>query len=330
MDFARFPLAHLPTPLEPLAGLTELLDGPSIYIKRDDCTGLGFGGNKTRKLEFLIGAALEADEDAVITFGALQSNHVRQTAAACASAGLECHAILVRQVPNATQTYQRSGNLLLDDLFGATIHPVDSDEEAAVKLGELLEAFEVEGRKAAIHPPGGSTAVGTLGYVKAGIELAMDIQALDLAPAAICHATSTGGTQAGLITGLALAGCDVPVIGYDVYKGDEAKVAETVLALVEEVRALLENPPEIPRDAVIVKGGVIGPGYGLLTDEVREALVLCARYDGLLLDPVYSGKAMGGMIGDIRAGTYSGDQDVIFLHTGGAPGLFAYQDSLED
>ncbi len=330
MDFARFPLAHLPTPLEPMAGLTELLDGPSIYIKRDDCTGLGFGGNKTRKLEFLIGAALEADEDVVITFGALQSNHVRQTAAACASAGLECHAILVRQVPNDTETYQRSGNVLLDDLFGAVIHPVDSDDAAGAKLVELLEAIQGEGRKAAIHPPGGSTAIGTLGYVQAGIELAMDIEALELSPAAICHATSTGGTQAGLLVGLAIAGCEVPVIGYDVYKGDAAKVTDTVYGLVEEVRSLLDDPPAMSRDAVIVKDGVIGPGYGLLTDEVREVLVLCARYDGLLLDPVYSGKAMGGMIADIRAGVYSGDQDVIFLHTGGAPGLFAYQDSLEN
>ncbi len=328
MDFARFPLAHLPTPLEPMEGLTDFLGGPAIYIKRDDCTGLGFGGNKTRKLEFLIGAALEAEEDIVITFGALQSNHVRQTAAACASAGLDCHAILVRQVPNDTASYQQSGNLFLDDLFGATIHAVDSDEQAASKLGDLLEQFAGEGRKAAIHPPGGSTPIGTLGYVQAGLELAHDIAALDIAPAAICHATSTGGTQAGLVIGLARAGCDVPLIGYDVYKGDEAKVTETVWALVEETRALLPDTPPLARDRVIVKGGVIGPGYGILTDEVREALALCARCDGMLLDPVYSGKAMAGLIADIRAGLYGGDQDVVFVHTGGAPGLFAYQDSL--
>jgi len=328
MEFARYPLAHLPTPLEPLTTLSDVLGGPTIYIKRDDCTGLGFGGNKTRKLEFLIGAALEADEDTVITFGALQSNHVRQTAAACAHAGLDCHAILVRQVPNATVPYQKSGNVLLDDVFGASLHIVDDDDGAGHKLGELLTRFGREGRKVAIHPPGGSTAVGSLGYVYAGMELAHDFAALDLSPAAIFHATSTGGTQAGLIVGLAKADCAVPVISFDVYKGDLAKQAGIVRALVDEVAALFPDMASIPDDAIQIEGGVIGPGYGIVTDEVREAIDLCARLEGLLLDPVYSGKAMAGVIAAVRAGRFSADQDIVFLHTGGAPGLFAYQDSL--
>lgn len=328
MEFARYPLAHLPTPLEEMEGLSAALDGPTIYIKRDDCTGLGFGGNKTRKLEFLIGAALEADEDTVITFGALQSNHVRQTAAACARAGLDCHAILVKQVPNESSPYQQSGNVMLDDVFGAQLHIVDDDDGAAQKLGALLERFGNEGRKVAIHPPGGSTAIGSLGYVYAGQELAHDFDALGISPAAIFHATSTGGTQAGLIVGLALAGRDVPVISFDVYKGDLEKQAGIVRTLVGEVAGLFPNLSPISDDAVIIKGDVIGPGYGIVTDEVREAIDMCARLDGLLLDPVYSGKAMAGLIAAVRAGRFSADQDVVFLHTGGAPGLFAYQDSL--
>ncbi|MGB0920137.1 MAG: D-cysteine desulfhydrase family protein [Alphaproteobacteria bacterium] len=330
-NFPRERFAHLPTPLEPLNGLRNALDEalgeacPRLLIKRDDCTGLGFGGNKTRKLEFLVGQAKAEGNDTLITFGALQSNHVRQTAAAAARAGLSCIAILVEQVPYQGGSYTSSGNVMLDGLFGAELHRVADNEGAGQALGAVLERLGHEGRSALIIPPGGSTAIGALGYVDCALELEAQCKAQRIKPTALVMASSTGGTQAGLVTGFAAAQFACPVIGFDVYAGNPEKIAGDVTALAGEVAGLLPNPPTLHPDAVDVRDGVIGPGYGLPTDEMKEAVDLLATRDGVLIDPVYSGKAMAGLIQMIRVGAFSPDDTIVFLHTGGAPGLFAYE-----
>ena len=217
-DFPRERFGHLPTPLEPLNGLRAALgDGaPRLLIKRDDCTGLGFGGNKTRKLEFLVGQAKAEGNDTLITFGALQSNHVRQTAAAAARAGLACEAILVEQVPYEGRAYTRSANLLLDGLFGANVTRVADNDGAGEALMKILGKLGEEGRSALIIPPGGSTAIGALGYVACALELEAQCKDMGLTPTALIMATSTGGTQAGLIAGAAARGWHCPIIGFDV------------------------------------------------------------------------------------------------------------------
>ena len=321
-QFAREPLVHGPTPLEFLPRLSAELGGPQIWIKRDDCTGLGFGGNKTRKLEFLVGAARAEGADTLLTFGARQSNHARQTAAAAAKCGLGCELILVDQVGYAEPSYQTSGNVLLDGLFGAAVHHVPDDHAAAERLGVILAELENQARKAYLIPPGGSSDIGTLGYVAAGLELAHQLQHLDMVPDAIVHATSTGGTQAGLDCGLALAASEVPVIGYNVYAGD----VEAQRAAVQELRdrvADLVSADLTGRTLSILDAK--GPGYGLPTAEMREAVGLLAGLEGIALDPVYSGKAMAALISAIRDGRYGTDDVIVFVHTGGAPGLFAYE-----
>ncbi len=326
-NFPRERFAHLPTPLEPLNGLRAALgEGcPNILIKRDDCTGLGFGGNKTRKLEFLVGQAKAEGNDTLLTFGALQSNHVRQTAAAAARAGLSCIAILVEQVPYDGASYNSSGNLMLDHLFGAEVHRVPDNDGAGKALGEVLERLGHEGRSALIIPPGGSTAQGALGYVDCAIELEGQCKAMGISPAALIMASSTGGTQAGLIAGTAARAFHCPIIGFDVYAGDAPKIATDIRSLTEEVLSMLPGAPALHPDWVQVRDGVIGPGYGLPTAEMKEAVNLLATRDGVLIDPVYSGKAMAGLIGMVRAGAFTADDTIIFLHTGGAPGLFAYE-----
>lgn len=326
-NFPRERFAHLPTPLEPLNGLRAALgeNCPQLFIKRDDCTGLGFGGNKTRKLEFLVGQAKAEGNDTLLTFGALQSNHVRQTAAAAARAGLSCIAILVEQVPYAGAAYNASGNVMLDGLFGAELHRVADNDGAGEALGKILERLGHEGRSALIIPPGGSTAVGALGYVDCARELAAQCKALAINPKALVLASSTGGTQAGLIAGFAALGFKMPVIGFDVYKSSPEKMAAEVRPIAEELAGMLPGTPRLHPDAVDVRGGVIGPGYGLPTPEMKEAVELLATREGVLIDPVYSGKAMAGLIQMIRVGSFSANDTLIFLHTGGAPGLFAYE-----
>ena len=322
--FPRERIAHLPTPLEPLSGLQSFLGEtcPRLFIKRDDCTGLSFGGNKTRKLEFLVGQAKSEGNDTLITFGAAQSNHVRQTAAAAAKCGLNCIAILVEQVPYEDAAYQTSGNLLLDKVLGAEIHLVPNDEGAAVALGEVLERLGHEGRSALIIPPGGSTALGSLGYVDCAAELKEQCTGFGIEPKAIVLASSTGGTQAGLVAGAAALDWPVKIIAFDVYKGKDDPSA--IQALAQEVSDLIEGGPLHP-NAVELRRGVIGDGNGLPTPQMKEALALMAAHEGILMDPVYSGKALAGLIQMIRAGEFGAEDDVIFLHTGGAPGLFAYE-----
>lgn len=325
----RVELAHLPTPLERIDRLRAALgpDCPSLYVKRDDCTGLATGGNKTRKLEFLMGEALAQGAQAVITFGAVQSNHARQTAAAAAKLGLLCDLILIDMVDNDTEAYATNGNVLLDQLLGARVH-VTNSEDSAAKLQAVISEHSAAGRKCYVVPIGGSNAIGSLGYASAFIELTGQAASLDINIDAIIHASSSCGTQAGLIAGAALMRSPARIMGVNVYKKSSADIASSAHALALDVLVLANGAAEEIVDRVHVIDGYVGDAYGIPTNAMREAVLLTAQTEGLLLDPVYSGKAMAALIGHVRAGKFSRDQNVVFLHTGGSAALPAYVNAL--
>ncbi len=324
----RVSLAHLPTPIEPLPRLSAALGGPRILVKRDDCTGLGLGGNKTRKLEFLMAEAQQQGADTVITTGGIQSNHVRQTAAAAAKLGLACELVLTRVVPWGGDDYERSGNIQLDRLFGATVHLHDGGTDRNTAMAALATALKADGKRPFTIPTGGSNVTGALGYAAAALEIFEQLHTLGVKPKAILHACSSGGTQGGLSAGLAAIDPALRVVGVDVDANPES-VEGTVRQLAEEVWALLNLDGALPPDCITLESGYAGEAYGLPTTAMREAVNLCAELEGLLLDPVYSGKAMAGLIGMIRANRFTKDDTVVFLHTGGTPALFPYRDALE-
>lgn len=326
-DFPRANLAHLPTPLEFLPGLSKHLGGPGIYVKRDDCTGLATGGNKTRKLEFSLGEALAQGADTVITVGAVQSNHVRQTAAAACKLGLACEVMLEHRVQEPSETYRNSGNILLDRIFGANLreYPAGTDFEAAKEA--VADEVRARGGKPYYIPGGASNAVGALGYVQCGIELLQQIEEQGLSVDHIVTATGSAGTHAGLAVGLRSSGSDLPILGIGVNAPRDIQ-EERVYKLAVETADLLGVPGCVSRDDIVADCNYIGPGYGEPTDGMNEAILMLARQEGLLFDPVYSGKALAGMIDYIREGRFRQGQSIVFLHTGGSAGLFAYADTL--
>ncbi|WP_425988931.1 D-cysteine desulfhydrase [Brevundimonas sp. TWP2-3-2] len=329
MHLARFPrlrLAHLPTPLEPLPRLSEAL-GIDLWIKRDDCTGLAGGGNKTRKLEFLLGDAFEQDADTLVTQGAVQSNHVRQTAAAAAAVGLKCEVILEERTGSKAVDYVHNGNVLMDRLFGAVIRSVPGGSDMPAELEKTAAEIRARGGKSYVIPGGGSNAIGALGYVDCAREIVVQADELDLAIDLIVTATGSAGTHAGLVAGLAVLGADIPVLGIGVRAPKDRQEAN-VLKLAKETAALLGHPDRVKDEMVVANCDYVGAGYGLIDQAVVDALVLAARTDAILLDPVYTGKAMKGLIALARAGTFEG-QRVVFLHTGGAQGLAGYQGELD-
>jgi L-cysteate sulfo-lyase len=320
----RLQLADLPTPLEPLPRLTKALGGPKLWVKRDDLTGLAFGGNKTRKLEFLLADALLSRATSVLTFGALQSNHARQTAAATARLGMPCDLILSEMVDRNDAAYRSSGNLMLDHLLGAKVHllPKGADPEGLVR--DVVARREREGHRLYLIPPGGSNATGATGYALAYHEIMLQARAAGVEADAIVLASSSGGTQAGLIAGQALEGDGPSIVGVNVFKSD-GSVRDGVVALAEETSRLLHaSAPK--RTSVEVIDDQIGAGYGRPTEAMKEAVRLAAETEALILDPVYSGKAMAGLIALIRAKRWTPEESVIFLHTGGSPALFSYAD----
>lgn len=322
----RVPLAHLPTPLTPLDRLSASLGGPRIWIKRDDCTGLGTGGNKTRKLEFLIGAAEAEGAEVVITFGAVQSNHARQTAAACAARGLECHVLLARKVPWTDPGYETLGNVLLDHLFGAHVHLVDADDIRAA-YEALCSRLTADRRRYYVIPTGGSNGTGALGYAVCAAELLADCAACGLELTDIVHATSSAGTQAGLLAGLNLADReDVRVHGINVSEpaDEEGSLIDSICTIAGDACRLAGSAATVARERVLVDSGYIGDGYGLPTAATLEALHRLAELEGILLDPVYSGKAMSGLIGKIGRGELDHCSNLVFLHTGGTASLPVY------
>jgi len=330
MHLARFPrvrLAHLPTPLEPLPRLSEEL-GVELWIKRDDCTGLAGGGNKTRKLEFLLGEAFAQGADTLVTQGAVQSNHVRQTAAAAASHGLACEVILEERTGSKARDYVANGNVLLDRLLGAKHRFVPGGADMTAELEKTAAEVRSRGGKPYVIPGGGSNAVGALGYVDCAREIVVQADELDLPIDRIITATGSAGTHAGLVAGLAVLGADIPVLGIGV-RAPKDKQEVSVLKLARETAALLGHEDRVRAEMVEADCDYVGEGYGLIDQGVIDALKLAARTDGLVLDPVYSGKAMKGLIALALEGRFE-DETVVFLHTGGAQGLFGYQSELAE
>ncbi len=326
MHLARFPryrLGHFPTPLERLDRLSAALAGPEIWIKRDDCTGLASGGNKTRKLEFLLAAAVSEGADTLVTQGATQSNHVRQTAAAACRAGLDCHALLERRVTNQGVDYETAGNVLLDNMMDCTIdfRPEGLDMNAEAEA--LAETLRSEGRKPYVIPGGGSNPVGALGYAACAEELVGQADAAGLRIDHIVHATGSAGTQAGLLAGLFAMNAPIPVTGFSVRAPRERQI-DNVHALAVRTSELIGARGDLPREMVVAHDDQVGPGYGQPTEAMVEGMLLLARLEGILLDPVYSGKGFAGLLSMIRNGDFKKGERVVFLHTGGSVALFAY------
>ena len=328
MHLARFPRVRLfptPTPLEKLENLSRALGGPEIWIKRDDCTVVATGGNKVRKLEWLIGEALAQGATHVVTQGAVQSNHVRQTAAVARKFGMKCTALLEHRVETNDQDYLESGNVLLDKLFGCAIVYRSSGLDMNAEAEAFGEQLRSQGEKAYVIPGGGSNWVGALGYVSCAQELMQQADETGLAIDRLVTATGSSGTHAGLLVGLIGMNAAVPVLGIGVRLPKDRQEAN-VHRLAEETAQQLGVRGGVPRNAVVANCDYVGPGYGMPTEGMREAVEMLAQEEGILLDPVYSGKAMAGMIDLIRKGEIPSNERVVFLHTGGAVGLFGYRE----
>ncbi len=322
------PLGHWPTPLEPLPRLSEELGGPKIWLKRDDCTGLATGGNKTRKLEYLLGEAIATGCNTVITFGAVQSNHARQTAAACAKLGLDCHLILSHQVNTGhrqiSQNYANGGNVLLDKLMGAHCYFVDPQETKATYT-RLKSELEGAGQRIYTIPAGGSNPLGALGYSQCAQELQTQFSAARLNPGCIVHASSSAGTQAGLLYGFARLGVQPKILGINVYHADPTHLANRVNKLLEEMAARYGAIDPQWQPQVAVNHAYIGEGYGQPTAETLGAIELAATLEGVIFDPAYSGKALAAVIDQINLGNFHAHDDVVLIHTGGAAAVNVYQ-----
>lgn len=323
-DLDRFPrvaLGHWPTPLDDAPRLGAEL-GVNLLLKRDDVNALGAGGNKLRKLEFLLGAALAEGADTVITFGALQTNHGRQTAAACAKLGLRCELVLTAKVPRSGDAYERSGNIVLDHIFGARVHICSGGEESGRTHDKLVAEAAAEGRTVATIPVGGSDPVGVLGYVAATAELVGQFAERGIGKARIVVPQGSGGTAAGVALATALLGrpvaVDVACVGHP---ADESLATLTSLA-GDTARLLGVAPPTL--DHIRIDDSTLGPGYGVPTTEVWDALRLFGRTEGVVLDPVYTGKAAAALVGWAARGDFDAAEHVVFLHTGGLPGLYGY------
>lgn len=326
MNIARFPrvrLGHLPTPLEPMPNLSKLLGGPNLYIKRDDCTGLSSGGNKTRKLEFLMADALKHGADTVITQGAIQSNHARQTAAAAAKLGMKCQILLENRTGSNSLDYLGSGNVLLDHLHGAPTRSFPGGTDMNAAMETVASEVRAKGGKPYIIVGGGSNAIGALGYVNCAMELIGQANDMGLHIDRLVHATGSAGTQAGLVAGLEGTRSGVPVLGIGV-RAPKPLQEENVFKLACATADLLGISGAVSRASVMANTDYVGEGYGLPTAGMIEAINLLARQEGILLDPVYSGKGMAGLIDLIRKGHFKAGENIVFLHTGGSVGLFGY------
>jgi D-cysteine desulfhydrase family pyridoxal phosphate-dependent enzyme len=313
MNISRLNFAHLPTPIEALPRLSEALGGPRLLIKRDDQTGLAFGGNKTRKLEFLLAEARDQDAKTLVSGGALQSNHCRQIAAAAARFGFKCILVLTGEKPE-----RPSANLLLDQLFAAQVVYVAERKDRDRILQETFDRAAKEGLKPYLVPYGGSSPTGALGYAFAIKELMEQNLQADW----IVFATSSGGTHAGLVLGQRVFGYGGKVLGISVDESEEClkrNVSEFASLTSEKLGKRIAFTP----DEVLANDNYRSAGYGVLTELEREAIRLFATYEGLLLDPVYTGRAAAGMIDLIRKGFFKKNETVLFLHTGGQPALFA-------
>ena len=320
----RTNLGFWPTPLHACPKLSQRLGGPNIFLKRDDQSGLGFGGNKVRKLEFLMADALQQGCDTLITAGAAQSNHCRQTAAAAAKCSLQCHLVLGGEAPQ-----QANGNLLLDELLGAKIHWAGQHRKGET-IPELAAELKTQGRQPCIIPYGGSNAIGVLGFVAAMVELKTQLALIKQQITHIVFASSSGGTHAGLLVGAKLLDLPVEIYGIDIDKRQETESSfKTEIAMLcRQTTALLGKEKIYHPDQLHLDERFTGEGYGIVGDLERRAIALLASSEGILLDPVYSGRAFGAMIELIEQKHFTKDDNLLFWHTGGTPALFSYASSL--
>ena len=336
MQLSKYPrvkLIHSPTPLEYLENLTQHLDGPDIYIKRDDCTGLAFGGNKSRKLEFLIGDALKNKSDVIITAGAVQSNHCRQTAAAATKFGMEC--IIVAK-PSWSKEY--NGNLFLDELLGAKLVLLEEDNEALDQGGKLsmeetienlMADLKTKGKNPYYIPVGGSNSIGSLGYISMTMELIAQANEIGIEIGSMVAASGSGGTQTGMILGADVEKSGIQTVGMAI-SSDATIVIPKLKDLCNQTSDYYELGLSYEEKDIIFNDNYIGEGYGIPSEEMIEAVKLLARKEGIILDPVYSGKAFAGMVDLIKKGYFDKSKAVVFIHTGGTPALFVYSDSFRE
>ncbi|MDH3876839.1 MAG: D-cysteine desulfhydrase [Desulfobacterales bacterium] len=330
MNLAKFPRRRYTegrTPIEKLARLSAELGGPTIYIKRDDLLGLAGGGNKTRKLEFLVAEALGRGADTLITCGAVQSNHCRLTLAAAVKEGLKCRLVLEERVPGSYKP-ESGGNNFLFQLMGVekiTVAPDGSDMTA--KMQSVADEVAAEGRKAYVIPGGGSNPVGATGYVACAQEILAQIFDVGINIDRIICASGSAGTHAGLVTGFYGNNSNLPVIGINVSR-PKSDQEELVYDLVQRTAKHIGINSDIHREAVVCFDEYVGPGYSLPTPEMAEAVRMLARLEGVLIDPVYTGKAMAGLIDLVRKGAFNKDENILFVHTGGSPALYVYMEEI--
>ncbi len=314
------PLGHWPTPLEPLTRLSAELGGPKIWVKRDDCSGLATGGNKTRKLEYLIADAQQHGADTIVSYGAVQSNHARQTAAACAKLGMECHLLLSRRVDRSDQNYLHNGNMLFNHLLNAQIHTFELDDFEEGRL-HILSTLEQQGKKVYQIPAGGSNAIGALGYSRCISELMWQAP---FTPTQIVHASASAGTQAGLVFGNAAQDYGVDILGINVFHPDPDTLKQRITGLLRSMQDRFDVVQSIENLPIHINHAYFGGAYGQPTQAGLDAIKMFAALEGILLDPVYSGKAAAGLIDQITLGNFDNHEHVVFIHTGGAASLSAY------
>jgi D-cysteine desulfhydrase len=327
MNYEKIPrqsLGFFPTPIVELSKLSEALGGSKIFMKRDDNTGLALGGNKTRKLEFILGDALACGADTIITAGAAQSNHCRQTAAAAASLQLECHLVLGGEKPDIV-----NGNLLLDQIFGCHIHWAGVNRKGE-DIPQIVEQLKQAGKKPYVVPYGGSNELGALAFVEALKELETQRQDTGKSFTYIVFASSSGGTQAGLMLGKKMLDASYQIVGINIDKGETDKVPfdQFILSLANSTAKFIGVNHDFSEEDLILNSDYVGEGYGVIGHLENEAISLTAQTEGILLDPVYTGRAMGGLFDMIRTGKINKKDSVLFWHTGGVPALFAYSNRL--
>lgn len=328
LDLSKFPRRALlegPTPIQHLPRLSARLGGVNVFVKREDLNGLGGGGNKLRKLEFLIGEALAGGADTIITVGARQSNHARLTAAAAARVGLKCELVLTRAVPRFDTDYIDNGNILLDGLFDAHVHDLPGSANALQFAQERANELRAQGRTVYVCPLGGSSPVGCLGYADCAAEIIAQSNADGLSFDRIVVPNGSGGMHAGLVAGFAALGRNPSFIsGFTVY-GKAEQAYSTTLDKANQTAQLIDANLRVDSSAISIDEAQLGPGYGIPTDSMRAAVRLLASTEGILLDPVYGGKAFAGLVENATRGSYLAGQNILFVMTGGIPGLFAYR-----
>jgi L-cysteate sulfo-lyase len=327
--FPKFKLLDGPTTIQPLTQLNKQLNGVEVYVKRDDVMGMGLGGNKLRKLEYLIADAIQQDADVLITSGGIQSNHARLTAVAAGYAGLDYELVLTHAVPLEGLEYDNNGNILLEQILDAKVHNLPKGTDAKAFIESRIDALKASGRNPYLVPLGGSSAIGCLGYVNCFNEIIEQSNEFGIHFNSIAIPNGSGGTQAGLAAGLKLSGLpNISIKSYSVLSQLETTQAIT-LEKANAVLNLLNPELSIGQDEILIDPHFLGEAYGVPTTAMIEAVKLLARTEGIFLDPVYSGKAFAGMMADIRSGKFAKGDKILFILTGGLPGLFAYRSAFD-